>query len=406
MTKRLLFLAALLIVGMADLKVGLYQRVQAQGVSGPRMSPVPDAQRTDEQKAIAAEFAASDMANAVGTLLTYPALARRIFTHDRYITAESTLTPRHRAILGLRTAWLARSNYLWAHRATLARRAGLTDADLRRIAQGTDAPGWDPFEAALLRTADELRVDAFISDASWKTLSAHFDVPQMIDTIDTVAETTMYAGVFNSLGVEIEPGFVDRLPAGVPVTVSAKRTNLRVYPTPRLAPAEAPPGGRGAGANVFRTFNRNPPADRVRGAINTHITGQYTLMPRWRELLLTRIGVLCRSEYEYAAHLRLGRQAGFTDADVARVINGPASAPGDPFETTLLQAADDLWENDVLSPLTWATLAKTLNPLQMLDVLISVGGYRSGSMLINSAGVQLDANMADFRFPPSMRSIP
>jgi 4-carboxymuconolactone decarboxylase len=116
--------------------------------------------------------------------------------------------------------------------------------------------------------------------------------------------------------------------------------------------------------------------------------------------------VLCRSEYEYAAHLRLGRQAGFTDADVARVLNGPASAPGDPFETALLQATDDLWENDVVSAATWATLAKSLSPLQMLDVLISVGGYRSGSMLINSAGVQLDANMADFRFPPEMRSTP
>jgi hypothetical protein len=36
-------------------------------------------------------------------------------------------------------------------------------------------------------------------------------------------------------------------------------------------------------------------------------------------------------------------------------------------------------------------------------VLITVGGYRWNSMLINSAGVQLDANMADFRFPPSLR---
>jgi len=33
-----------------------------------------------------------------------------------------------------------------------------------------------------------------------------------------------------------------------------------------------------------------------------------------------------------------------------------------------------------------------------------VGGYRSTSMLINSAGVQLDENMADFRFPPELRS--
>ena len=39
----------------------------------------------------------------------------------------------------------------------------------------------------------------------------------------------------------------------------------------------------------------------------------------------------------------------------------------------------------------------------MLDVLFAVGGYRSNSILISTAGVQLDANMADFRFPPELR---
>jgi len=59
--------------------------------------------------------------------------------------------------------------------------------------------------------------------------------------------------------------------------------------------------------------------------------------------------------------------------------------------------------NVVISEATWAMLSKSLNAQQLLDVLITVGGYRSGSMLINTAGVQLDANMADFRFPESMR---
>lgn len=393
--KRLLAIATLLIPAI----------VFSQGAAGvaPRMSPLPEGQRTDEQRLIASEFAPNGMSNAVGTLLVYPGLARRIFTHDRYITSESTLPPRHRSLLGLRAAWLVRSNYLWAHRAPAARQAGLTDADLRRIAQGPDAGGWDAFEVLLLRAADELLVDSIISDSTWKALSARYDVPQMIDTIDTVAETTMYAGVFNSLGVQLEAGVMDRLPAGVPYAVGAKRTNLRVVGTPRIPPSEPPPGGRGGGANVFRTFNRHPPADRVRGAINTHVNSSSTLSPKQRELLMTRIGVLCRSEYEYAAHLRLGRQAGFTDADVARVINGPNSGPGDPLETALLQATDDLFANVVISDATWATLSKSLNAQQLIDVLITVGGYRSGSMLINTAGVQLDANMADFRFPESMR---
>jgi len=113
--------------------------------------------------------------------------------------------------------------------------------------------------------------------------------------------------------------------------------------------------------------------------------------------------VLCRSEYEYAAHQRVGRQAGLNDADIARILTVPANSAGDPLDTALLRAADELFEKDVVSADTWAVLAKTFDTKQLFDVLITVGGYRSNSMLINTGGVQLDANMADFRLPPSMR---
>ena len=52
---------------------------------------------------------------------------------------------------------------------------------------------------------------------------------------------------------------------------------------------------------------------------------------------------------------------------------------------------------------TWTALSKSLDTKQLLDMLIAVGGYRAVSMGINSAGVQLDANMAGFRFPASLR---
>ena len=57
----------------------------------------------------------------------------------------------------------------------------------------------------------------------------------------------------------------------------------------------------------------------------------------------------------------------------------------------------------LISAETWARLAAAFDTRQLFDVLIAVGGYRSTSMLINTAGVQLDDNMADFRFPPSLR---
>src|SRR6185295_17915017 len=203
---------------------------------------------------------------------------------------------------------------------------------------------------------------------------------------------------------EIEPDVPDRLPSGLPYSVAAKRTNLRLVDKeariPPLQPREWTPEQRkrfdpnGTGqraANVFVTFVRNPPADRVRGPINQHILNSTTLSVRQRETLLMRIGVLCRSEYEWAAHSRLGRRAGMTDADVARIIAGPGSAlesgGGDPLEIALIRATDELYRDDRVTDDTWAALAKGLDTKQLLDVLIAIGGYRSTSMAINSAGV-------------------
>ena len=116
-------------------------------------------QRFSRRGLLKGALAVSAISATVGTLLVHPGLARRIFTHDRYITAESTLPPRHRALLGLRAAWLARSNYLWAHRVPAARQAGLTDAELRRA--GLDYwdsvdlwrhPDWFAFRDAMDRS--------------------------------------------------------------------------------------------------------------------------------------------------------------------------------------------------------------------------------------------------------------
>jgi alkylhydroperoxidase family enzyme len=384
--------------------------------AGPRIPPVPEHQRTSEQRSLAAQFASSGMPNAVATYLNHPSLAEHILPYEHYTSNNSTLPPRHRAFLALRTAWLTRCNYLWAHKAAAARRDGITSDELRRVAQGPQAAGWDAFEATLLRAADELHVDSFVSDATWQALSARYNTNQLVDVVDAVGAFTLHAGAINSLGVEIEADVPDRLPSGIPYTIAAQRTNIRLTgKAPRIPPLDPKewtpeqrqrfdPNGTGQrAANVFVTFVRNPPGDRLRGSVTGHILNSTTLSVRQRELLLMRIGVLCRSEYEWAAHSRLGRRAGMTDADVDRIVAGPQSGGGDSIETAMLRATDELYRDDVISDETWTQLAKALDTKQMLDMLIAVGGYRAVSMAINSAGVQLDANMADFRFPPSLR---
>jgi len=384
------------------------------GRSTPRMSPVPEGEWSDHQRAIVARFEpAGAAANALRTYLNHPVLAENILPFERYISSASTLEPRHREILILRTAWLCRDEYVWAHHAAAARRAGMTNDDLTRIARGPDAPGWDPFEAALLRAADELQVDAFVSDRTWSVLTARYDTRQIIDAVFTVAEFTMIAGTVNSLGIQVEDAFPDRLPSGLAHAVSATRTNERLIGRQArirpLEPDEWTPEARrlldprGTGrpvAAIYRTYAHHPAMDAPRRLVSEHIRGASTLSPRLRELIIIRIGVLCRSEYEWAAHAPAGRRAGMTDADIQRIVEGP-DAGGDPVEVALLRAVDELHRGDVVSDATWNELAATFDSRQLLDVLVAAGGYRMVSMALNTFGVQLEPGAE--RFPAALR---
>jgi alkylhydroperoxidase family enzyme len=371
--------------------------------AAPRLVPHAAAELGDAERSLIEDFAELGMRNAVATYARYPALAGAMLPYTEYLLSQSKLPPRDRELLWLRTAWLTRSDYIWAQRAPAARRAGLSEDDLRRIALGPDAPGWSAFDAALLRAADELHVDAFVSDATWAVLARRYDADQLTDALYGVGEITMHAAFARTLRIAIEPELADRLPSGVAYAPSARQTNARLLGKgPRIEPL--PPTGPGLGsANVFRTFARNPPVDALRNAVGRHVRDETSLMPRDRELLIMRVGVLCRSEYEWAAHSRIGRRVGMSDADVERVIAGPAAPGGNALETALLRAADELYRDDAVSDATWDALAAELSEQQLLDMLFTFGAFRSATYAINSAGVQLDADMGDFRFPASLR---
>ena len=379
-----------------------------------RIPPLAEREWTDAQRALVARFGAAGRAdNDLATYLRHPVLAQNIMPFERYIASGSTLTPRHRELLILRTAWLCRAGYVWAHHADSAKKAGLTAEELTRIARGPDAPGWDPFEASLLRAADELHVSAFVSDGTWSALTARYKTPEVMDAVFTVAEFTMVSGTLNSTGVQIEDRFTDRLPSDIPYHVAAVRSDERLIGkkariTP-LEPSEWSPEVRqwldrsGSGrpvAAIYRTYARHLAMDQPRTQVSEHIRGTSTLTPRVREMLIMRIGLLCRSEYEWAAHAPAGRRTGMTDADVDRIVNGPDSGGGDALEIALLRAVDELYRDDVVSEKTWSALAAGLDTKQLLDVLITAGGYRMVSMALNSLGVQLEPNAV--RFPATL----
>jgi 4-carboxymuconolactone decarboxylase len=181
-----------------------------------RMSIVPDAPRVpplpaDDQDEQARELLSgagapgSPAANIFRTLVRHPGLFRRWLPFAGKLLAGK-LTARDREILILRTGWRCRSEYEWGQHVLIARRAGLTDDEIRRIQDGPLAPGWTVLEASLLRAADELHDDSGISDATWHELASRYDVPQLIEVPMLVGHYHLVASPLNSLGVQREPG--------------------------------------------------------------------------------------------------------------------------------------------------------------------------------------------------------
>jgi len=142
--------------------------------------------------------------NALGTLAQNPTLTHAFNTFNGHILFNSTLSPRQRELVVLRVAALRGSEYEWTQHVVLAGDAGLDQNDIARIAEGPDAPGWSPIDAAMLRATDELVGDALITDATWATLAGELDTEQLMDLVFTVGAYDLLAMAFRSFGVELD----------------------------------------------------------------------------------------------------------------------------------------------------------------------------------------------------------
>ncbi len=358
-------------------------------LTAPRVSPLPEAQWTDAHRSLVAAYAPDgDPGNGFRTLLHVPELVEALYPFVNYISYDSSLPARHREILIFRTAWLCQSAYLWADHAAGASSAGLTTTDLRRIAEGADARGWDPFEATLVGLADELFRNSSVTDATWNTLADRYDLYQMVDAVMTVAELTKLSMMFNAMGVQPDDGATEHLPSDIPYRVVVPEREPALT-SPRIEPVE------GRGLRVLRTFDRHP---KVAETWNySYVLNTSPLVPHDRELLILRIGWNCQAEYEWAKHVGSVGRAREHGLEPRWIAEGPDAPGWDRNGAALLTATDELYRDAIVSDGTWDTLAARYDRREMMSILMTVGSYQMLSMALNAFGVQLLPD--DERFP-------
>ena len=359
----------------------------------PRVPPLPEAAWTDEQRAVVERYAPDgNPGNALRTLARVPALADRVFPFMRYITRDSTLSPRHRSMLLLRTAWLGQSGNLWATHAGRAAESGLTAEEVQRIARGP-GDGWSAFETDLLRLADELFRNAAVTDQTWDALAEEYDLFHMVDAVITVTESTSHAILFNSLGIQPDDDTTARIPTDDVAYRLFVPTREPALTTPRIEPVE------GDGLRVSRTFRRHPDMVAARGTNPGYVLNpeRSRLEPHDRELVILRTGWNAQAVYEWAKHVGSVGRARERGLEPLWIAQGRDATGWNANELALIAAADEMYRDTMISDATWATLSERYDTHQLMSIANTAARYRMVSMTLNAFGVQpLDT---DERFP-------
>jgi alkylhydroperoxidase family enzyme len=174
----------------------------------PRIQPIAISAMTPEQRTTAAAQIRPDgtIFNLYATLINHPKLYAPRARFGSYLQRDSMLDSETRELAIMRTAYNINAAYEWAHHVEYAKTAGLTDSQIADIARGPAASGWDERQRAVLRAADELRREAFVTDATWNTLGKYYDMKRRIEIVYTIGGYSMTGLAINSFGIQTEPG--------------------------------------------------------------------------------------------------------------------------------------------------------------------------------------------------------
>ena len=175
-----------------------------------RVPPLTVEQFTAEQKALVGDWTHLTFSRV---LVRHPGLYRAFVPYIAEVIAKSTLPPRDREVLVLRSLALGKDVYEAHHHIQIALKVGLSEADIAMVRTGDPAlPEWDRL---LVSVADELVADQQLSDATWAALGARYSQPQQMEVVFLVGCYNVMAMLTNCFGIEIEndPETEERLKA-------------------------------------------------------------------------------------------------------------------------------------------------------------------------------------------------
>lgn len=141
------------------------------------------------------------------TLLTHPALAERVSELGTFFRFGPSVLPA--AVRELVILWAARrvgAAYEWVKHAPEARRAGLPEAVIEAIRQGTRPRNLTPVQDAVLAAADAALAPASLEPAAQEILEAALGRQGLLEIVALAGFYRMIAGIIFAFDVPLPEG--------------------------------------------------------------------------------------------------------------------------------------------------------------------------------------------------------
>ncbi len=152
------------------------------------------------------------------------------------------------------------------------------------------------------------------------------------------------------------------------------------------------------GINLHRALVHSPGGARNFGHLGSYIRFGSKLDPRLRELAILQVGYITSSAYEYSHHIKIGRDFGVSDDDIAAmVIESKGRNSGLPqLDRAVLRAAREMTEDMKISDGTFAKLKAHLDDEQLVDLTIVIAFYNGVVRLLASLEIDVEDDYAPY----------
>jgi AhpD family alkylhydroperoxidase len=166
-----------------------------------------------------------------------------------------------------------------------------------------------------------------------------------------------------------------------------RRIPTRIDPAP---PATTPHGiaaeaqilaSRGKITTLYRVLLHSLPVAKGWEALLTAVRQQTALDPALRELIILRVAVLNRADYEYDTHLPYARQAGISERKIA-AVKGADLVDFNDTERAVLDYTDALTRQVQVDDAIFERVRTHFDPRGLVEVTATIAAYNMVSRFL------------------------